>query len=69
MESETVIYNTGKIKILHCLRCGYEWPQRYPDQEPKTCANRECKSPYWNKPRRNKTVRGKPVTNITDRNI
>jgi rubrerythrin len=31
-----------------CQRCGYIWQRR--TQQPKRCPN--CKSPYWNKPRR-----------------
>ncbi|MBP1684955.1 MAG: hypothetical protein H6Q33_1098 [Deltaproteobacteria bacterium] len=35
-----------------CERCGYQWIQRTAGApEPKVCANRKCKSPYWNKPR------------------
>lgn len=38
---------------LKCLRCGYEWiPRR--EREPKVCPNPKCKSPYWDRPRRQK---------------
>jgi DNA-directed RNA polymerase subunit RPC12/RpoP len=38
------------LNIYHCLRCGYEWASRKPDQ-PKNCASPKCRSPYWNKPK------------------
>lgn len=32
-----------------CMRCGYVF---YPKNGlPKTCPNKKCRSPYWNKPR------------------
>ena len=38
-----------------CERCGYRWAIRTgdgtrPERDPKVCSN--CKSPYWNMPRR-----------------
>jgi hypothetical protein len=39
------------VTILTCTRCGYQWPMRF-DRRPATCANRKCKSPYWDKPRK-----------------
>lgn len=33
-----------------CNRCGYTWTPRKPN--PKVCA--DCRSPYWNSPRKNK---------------
>ncbi len=46
----------GRVPITvmgyRCERCGYEWiPRGEPTQEPKACA--KCKSPNWDKPRRN----------------
>jgi len=38
---------------LKCLRCGYTWFPRKPEP-PQACANPKCRSPYWNKPRKNK---------------
>ena len=40
-----------------CDRCGYRWASRNgtglrDKTDPNVCA--KCKSPYWNKPRRNK---------------
>lgn len=29
-----------------CKRCGYSWTQRT-EGMPRRCANRECRSPYW----------------------
>ncbi len=43
-----------KIQVdgFKCLRCGHEWaPRVILDREPTICPS--CKSPYWNKPRRN----------------
>lgn len=34
-----------------CTRCGYHWPKTK-DVVPRTCASKECKSPYWNTPRK-----------------
>jgi uncharacterized Zn ribbon protein len=39
--------------VLVCKRCGHEWKPRN-DKLPTVCPNPKCKSPYWNKPRRNK---------------
>ncbi len=40
-----------------CDRCGYRWASRNgtglrDKTDPRVCA--KCKSPYWNKPRKNK---------------
>lgn len=43
------------IPKYKCLRCGHEWIPRKEDA-PKNCPNPKCKSPYWNKPRKNKIV-------------
>ncbi len=38
---------------FRCERCGHEWiPRGGIDAEPKVCPNPACKSPYWNKPRK-----------------
>lgn len=42
--------STIKLPTLRCNRCGYEWFPRAP-QHPAVCANKQCKSPYWNKKR------------------
>ena len=45
-----------KVKItlmgFRCERCKYEWIPRNKKVEPAVCP--KCKSPYWNKPRRQK---------------
>jgi len=45
----------AKVKItltgFKCERCGHEWVPRG-EEEPAVCP--KCKSPYWNKPRRQK---------------
>lgn len=38
------------INIIVCERCGYYWYSREA-KPPKVCANKKCKSPYWNKKR------------------
>lgn len=37
---------------FRCERCGHEWVPREKGIEPKVCPS--CKSPYWNRPRKNK---------------
>jgi len=37
-----------------CERCGHEWVPRNED-EPRVCP--KCKSPYWNRPRRERGER------------
>jgi predicted Zn-ribbon and HTH transcriptional regulator len=37
-----------KLKQLKCQRCEHEWIARI--DSPKVCPN--CRSPYWNTPRR-----------------
>ncbi len=38
-----------------CNRCGHEWYPRS-EKEPKNCPH--CKSPYWNKERVRKNMKG-----------
>ena len=43
------------LKELECLRCGWKWwprPKNGKVEEPKTCPNPECRSPYWDRPRK-----------------
>ena len=36
--------------VMHtCNRCGNQWVSKL--EEPKSCANRKCRSIYWNKTR------------------
>jgi hypothetical protein len=44
---------------FRCERCGYEWVPRDIEQEPKNCPR--CKSPYWNRPRKNASPTGYPA--------
>ena len=55
----TVIYKTKRVAICICQRCsiGYEWEANDSDNLPTQCANKKCRSPYWNKERRNKKVK------------
>ena len=42
-----------EVEGYRCLRCGHTWiPRGDPKVEPTICPR--CKSPYWNKQRRNK---------------
>ena len=41
------------MKQCECLRCGYNWHSRI-RQKPKQCPH--CKSPFWDKVRRNGMV-------------
>lgn len=34
-----------------CTRCGYSWHTKEGTM-PKVCANKKCKSPYWNRKRK-----------------
>jgi hypothetical protein len=43
-----------------CERCNYEWIPRNLQVEPEMCP--KCKSPYWNKPR--KEGKGTPMTSF-----
>ena len=41
---------TPKIcQPLKCCKCGHEWFPRQP--EPLVCANPQCRTRYWKKPR------------------
>ena len=44
-----------------CLRCGYKWTPRIPN--PRQCPNPECRSIYWDVPRREKGNGDKGVEN------
>ena len=53
---KTLIQKSKKIagnNWLHkCNRCKYEWVSK--KKTPNTCAEKKCRSPYWNKPRKYK---------------
>jgi hypothetical protein len=38
------------LRVVRCLRCGHEWATRL--GHPTRCANPKCKSPYWDKARK-----------------
>ena len=47
---------TIQVEIVRCRKCKtIQWPKLDPDTMslvyPESCKNRECRSPYWNKPR------------------
>jgi len=43
------IHLYGKYWTHICNRCGNHWVSRL--ETPKSCANRKCRSIYWNKSR------------------
>lgn len=49
----------AKVKLsvegFRCERCEHEWIPRNKEDEPSVCP--KCKSPYWNKPRKNKQIK------------
>jgi predicted Zn-ribbon and HTH transcriptional regulator len=53
---------TVEIRLtgFRCERCGHEWVPKDIKQEPRVCP--KCKSPYWNKPRREKLVKKGEIT-------
>ena len=48
------LLNMAKIKLegYLCERCGHKWIPREQTEEPRVCP--KCKSPYWNRPRKEK---------------
>ena len=40
-----------------CNRCGNQWISMY--EHPKSCANRKCRSPYYNKARQRSNSKAK----------
>jgi hypothetical protein len=44
----------AKVKLTvwgyRCERCEHEWVPRDTENEPRVCP--KCKSPYWNRPRK-----------------
>ncbi len=57
----------SKVQLLvwgyRCERCQHEWVPRDKAQEPRVCPS--CKSPYWNRPRkqgRRRSARGSSDT-------
>ena len=41
-----------KLPTLHCYRCGHTWVPNVPN--PQRCASRNCRSPYYRTPRKEK---------------
>ena len=46
-----------EFKINTCNRCNYKWVGKI--ETPNTCANSQCRTPYWNKPRIRKQIKRK----------
>jgi hypothetical protein len=49
MKSSSSMKLFGKYVMHTCNRCGNQWVSKL--EEPKSCANRKCRSIYWNKVR------------------
>lgn len=50
MYSSSMGKEISKGKFLHkCNRCDNQWISKI--KNPKTCPNKTCRSPYWNKKR------------------
>jgi hypothetical protein len=48
---------TGEtVKILRCLRCGHKWIPRKTVGLPIICPSPDCRSPYWQVPRKKPKV-------------
>lgn len=48
-----------------CERCGHQWVLLINDDElPATCPKNTCRSPYWNRPRKN--VRKEEIDHIRE---
>ena len=41
-----------KLDGFSCYRCEHKWVPRNEKEYPKVCP--KCKSPYWDRPRKNK---------------
>ena len=54
LPEEYTLRSMGKIALegLQCERCGHIWLPMKPVSEIRICP--KCKSPYWDRPRRNK---------------
>ena len=49
---------TIKVQGYRCFRCEHEWvPRKSTKAEPRVCP--KCKSPYWNKPRKERASKVK----------
>jgi len=49
---------------LECTRCGHVWVPNDITKPPKSCPNRKCNSPYWNRERRKPKEAGKGEQNV-----
>ena len=52
MPKTTITFDAWK-----CLRCDYVWKGKT-NEKPLRCANPNCGSVYWDRPRTNKTKEG-----------
>ena len=47
---------TVKVEAFVCERCQHQWIPRDAAEQPKQCPR--CKSPYWDRPRRDAAKAG-----------
>ena len=55
---ESIPKKSIEVKELSCERCHYRWHPRIIDGKvkiPETCPNKNCRSPYWQTPRKKET--------------
>ena len=55
---ESIPKKSIEVKELSCERCHYRWHPRIIDGKvkiPETCPNKDCRSPYWQTPRKKET--------------
>ena len=55
---ESIPKKSIEVKELSCERCHYSWHPRIIDGKvkiPETCPNKDCRSPYWQTPRKKDT--------------
>lgn len=56
MQKNIVAGHRVLIEGNKCHRCGHEWRPLNLNDKPKVCP--KCKSPYWDRPKKNKKKNG-----------
>jgi rubrerythrin len=59
MEQSTAVKVIRKQVVWKCERCGHEWLPKTPGYQAAACP--KCKSPYWNRPRKQPARHKKPA--------
>ena len=58
LAQESILKKGLEVKRLTCSRCNYSWFPRIIDGKvkiPETCPDKNCRSPYWQTPRKKDT--------------